>query len=222
MGLHSLVFLLLVSTAAQASTTTEQPRLLVMNLQASEGVKKETALTFTDFLTAYLAESKKFTVLSQRDLAQLASLEAEKQAQGCDSDSCLGELAGALGARLVTYGRMGRLGNAWFVQVTLVQAASLASLGLSNCKRALKTQNRRSAWRRPGPPAPSAIDHPIVKRAIAELSPSRRRAVMRATTEAWNRVKTAGVPRMTAADPAAGEKRPTQRSMELEGLQGVV
>ena len=50
----------------------------------------------------------------------MVELEAEKQSIGCNDDSnCLAELAGALGADLVVYGELGKLGNQYMLQQSL-------------------------------------------------------------------------------------------------------
>src|SRR5207302_6650447 len=98
--------------ASSSSSTDDATRLLVLDLTAGKGIERDTAATFTEFLTGYLSESTKLVVVSKRDIARLADLEADKQQQGCDnSDACMAEIGGALGARYVVFGRMSKLGE---------------------------------------------------------------------------------------------------------------
>lgn len=62
-------------------------------------------------------------VVSQADIRQMVDLEAEKQAMGCDTTSCLAEIAGAMGAAYVVFGRVGRLDERLFVQLNLFDSA---------------------------------------------------------------------------------------------------
>ncbi|MDP2341285.1 MAG: hypothetical protein Q8O67_10020 [Deltaproteobacteria bacterium] len=113
------MFAVVVALPLLLSAAVERPRLLVMDLQGGTGVSADTLVTLTDFFTAYLGESGQFAVTSRRELTRLADLEAERQKADCISDTCLSEIAGALGAAYVAFGRVGRLGESWFVQLTL-------------------------------------------------------------------------------------------------------
>ena len=109
-----------VATSPGAS---EAPRLLVMDLKPDKGVDPQMASTLTDFLAAWVGESKKFSVTSKRELTTLADLEAQRQEADCESsDVCVSDLADALGARFVVFGRVGKLGESFFVHVTLADA----------------------------------------------------------------------------------------------------
>jgi hypothetical protein len=53
----------------------------------------------------------------------MVDFEAEKQALGCDTSSCLSEIAGALGAGYVVFGRVGRLDDVYLLQLNLFDSA---------------------------------------------------------------------------------------------------
>ncbi len=50
-------------------------------------------------------------VRSTDEVQKQLSFETEKQLAGCDDSGCLAEIAGALGARYVVFGQLGRLGD---------------------------------------------------------------------------------------------------------------
>jgi hypothetical protein len=58
-------------------------------------------------------------VITRADLEQMLELEVERQVTGCDDVSCLEELAGAIGAELVLYGRLEKLGASQLVSLNL-------------------------------------------------------------------------------------------------------
>lgn len=65
--------------------------------------------------------NKGLEVLTRADLRTMASLEADKAATGCEegSQSCLAEIAAALGTRLVVSGQVGSLDDTIFLQLSL-------------------------------------------------------------------------------------------------------
>ena len=52
----------------------------------------------------------------------MIELESDKERAGCDDDSCLADLAGALGARYVIYGTLGKLGSRYVTTLNLFDA----------------------------------------------------------------------------------------------------
>lgn len=114
-------WLFAASSARALDAGRERDRLLVMDLVAGQGVSRDTAATFTDLATAYLSRAEAVLVVSRRDIERIADLEAKKQQAGCESsDACMAELGGALGARYVLFGRIGKLGGSTFVHTTLL------------------------------------------------------------------------------------------------------
>ena len=76
----------------------EKPRVLFLDLTCTS-VKPDVVETISDLVGAYLGEHKKYDVIAGQDLRQMAKLEVEKQKSGCMDNSCLNEIAGAMGAR---------------------------------------------------------------------------------------------------------------------------
>ena len=81
---------------------------------------EKTAKLITSFITAELSQYETLDIISGEDMRRMMELEAEKQSIGCtDDNNCLAELAGALGADLVVYGELGKLGNQYMLQQSL-------------------------------------------------------------------------------------------------------
>lgn len=111
----------MAAVAGHASPEPEQ--LLVMDLNHSDDVKPDVARTLTDLVTARFSDQKAFTTLSGEDIRKLLQIEGEKQVLGCEEgESCLEEIAGALGARFVVYGRISSLGDVLVLQLNLFDA----------------------------------------------------------------------------------------------------
>lgn len=97
----------------------EKPKLLVLDLNAPATVDASIAKTLGDAVTAEVSRRGYFQVLSSQDVQTLLGIERQKQLLGCSetSNTCMTELAGALGAQLTLSGSLGKLGDTW--QLTL-------------------------------------------------------------------------------------------------------
>ena len=100
----------------------EAPRLLVLNLEPANISPDEGRAI--DALVLAGARSDDVVTVSQTELQQLAALDAAAQVAGCDTSSCLAEIAGALGARYVLFGTSSRLGSTSTVSLAVLDAAS--------------------------------------------------------------------------------------------------
>jgi hypothetical protein len=98
-------------------------QLLVMDLNHSKNVDVDVARTLTDLVTANFSEQEDFRTLSGEDIRKLLEIEGDKQALGCEEgESCLAEIAGAMGARFVIYGRISKLDTMLILQLNLFDA----------------------------------------------------------------------------------------------------
>lgn len=115
---------------ADAKTKDESvPRLLMLDLKATL-VQPEVAKIVTGMLSAELGQYKEYDMITGQDLRQMVALEAEKQSIGCSDDSsCLVELAGAMGARFVIFGDVGKLDDIIVVNLNLFDSTEAKAAG---------------------------------------------------------------------------------------------
>ena len=107
----------------------EKYKILNLELKATL-IEKEVVELIDGLISAELGRYKALDVITSADMRQLAALEAEKQAMGCDKDSsCLAELAGALGARLVLFGQIGKLGKSIICNINLFDSEQASAVG---------------------------------------------------------------------------------------------
>jgi TolB-like protein len=118
--------------ARAASTTNGLRRVLVMDVQHAGGVDADTAQAITDLVTGQLSKLQAFYVVSGSELSQLAVLEEAKQRGDCTDNVCLAELADALGARYVVFGRASTLGEIIVLQLRLFDAKEARFLSRAN------------------------------------------------------------------------------------------
>jgi TolB-like protein len=119
-----LFALLALALAAAPPTPADQPpRVLVLGLQ-TVSVEPATTASLGGVLAAALAADERLAVIAAADVADLAALEAEKQSSGCDSNGCFAEIADALGARYVVIGDVNKLGDAFVLNLRLLDTAT--------------------------------------------------------------------------------------------------
>lgn len=112
-------------SAALATLLTAAPSLALPNLSAV-GLETGEAELYANLLATGL-RSRGLKVVSGDDVAAVLGLERQKQLLGC-AESCMAELAAALGAEGVVLGRVGLLGRGYSVTARVVSAATAQTL----------------------------------------------------------------------------------------------
>ncbi|MBK7861470.1 MAG: hypothetical protein IPJ65_23215 [Archangiaceae bacterium] len=119
--------LLLAVVAAQADgglPAPEETTVLVRRLDANEGAS-DLVPGLSSLMTERVKSANvKFKVYSQADLERVISIERQQQLIGCADESCLTELAGALGARFIVSGRLDRFGDRYVLVAGLYDSNS--------------------------------------------------------------------------------------------------
>jgi TolB-like protein len=124
-----LALVLLLATAPAEPAAAEKPKLLVLDFR-DDGVGANVARVVHDTLTSHVSKNEKLDVISSEDMRRALDVEASKVAMGgCSDESCLAEIAGALGAQLTLYGTVGKLGELVLVNISLYDARENRSVG---------------------------------------------------------------------------------------------
>jgi hypothetical protein len=120
--------LLMPGQPGWAQEADDRPTLIILDLQA-RNTNKDTAALVTEVLGTSFERTGIFQVRTEADVRRAIDLEAEKESLGCDTDSCLAEIAGAMGAAYVAHGTVGALDKTTLVTVSLYHHAKAKSLG---------------------------------------------------------------------------------------------
>lgn len=128
-----MVLMALSSTAmaaepvAPTTAAPARPRVLVLT-PTSKAFDAGTTSTIGGLVTSELASDPQLDIIASDDVERLAALEGDRQNAGCTDNSCLAELAGAIGARYVVFGDVGRLGDVVIVQLNLFDSQTARAL----------------------------------------------------------------------------------------------
>jgi hypothetical protein len=115
-----LVWALITMLPGTASAD-ERPGLAALNLKAQRGVDSDLAEMISEAALSILRTSRRFkSVIGSSDVADMISAEQRKQALGCDEDSCLAELGGALGVPYLLTGSLGSVGGRFMLNLKLL------------------------------------------------------------------------------------------------------
>jgi hypothetical protein len=119
----SLAFALLVASPSPDAKP-DKTAVLVLDLDIATGVAKGEAAILDEIVANAVGAHPELSSVSAAELQRMVALEGQKQVMGCDTTSCLGELAGAMGARYVVSGRVGVLGGLTVVSLNLFDSAA--------------------------------------------------------------------------------------------------
>ena len=128
------LFVLGCFTSWSAAASDTNPRMLMMDIKATLVDEKIVGLV-NNMVSTELAKQKGVELLTGADMRQMVALEIEKQSMGCtDDSSCLSELAGAIGARYVVFGEMGKLGSFFLLTLNLFDSQMAKSVARDTLK----------------------------------------------------------------------------------------
>ncbi|HOX46715.1 MAG TPA: CsgG/HfaB family protein [Myxococcota bacterium] len=117
-----LTFLLGGSAWAQGQ---EKPGVAVMEFASNGGVTQQQMDSLADLLANHIRSLGRFRVMGKSDVRAVLSFQEQKARIGCDDDSCLAELGGALGVRWIVAGNISQFGNAYLLNLKLLDVKTV-------------------------------------------------------------------------------------------------
>ncbi len=110
----------ITTTAAVDAPEDKRPNVAVLPFQAVHGVEQSVANLLSEILLTQVGNAPYFSrVIGGSDMQELLDLEQQKVALGCDDDSCLSSLGGALGVALMVAPSIGKLGDQYILNLKL-------------------------------------------------------------------------------------------------------
>lgn len=104
----------------------ERERLVVVDISTADKTAQRVAAQVSEQLITEAARVERFRVIGQSDISVLLGVERQKQLLGCadDASSCTAELAGALDARWILSGTLGRVGKKYRLDLKVIDSKS--------------------------------------------------------------------------------------------------
>jgi TolB-like protein len=116
------LFTLCSLLVAGSAWAVEKPGLAALNIKAERGVDASLANLISEAVLSELKSSGRFaTVIGSSDIEAMINIEQQKNALGCDEDSCLAQLGGALGVPYLFSGSLGSVGGRFMLNVKIIQ-----------------------------------------------------------------------------------------------------
>lgn len=112
----------------QAEAPQSKFSIAVMEITAGKGVDRDLAKALGTGLSQELEGFGVFEAISIAEISQLLAAEKMKDALGCDTVTCMVELAGAIGARYSVFGSLLKLDDAFLLQLQLVDTERARSV----------------------------------------------------------------------------------------------
>lgn len=126
----SIALSIALQAPAPASAVIDaKPKVLVLDFR-DDGVGANVVRVIHDTLVSHVSKDHRVEVISSEDVRQAVAREAERrEITDCSDESCLAEIAEALGAQFTIYGTAGKLGELVVVNVNLYDARVSRSVG---------------------------------------------------------------------------------------------
>ena len=99
-------------------------RVAVYDLVAAGDIKPRTAMIVSESILAEIRKIEGVSAVGMKEIMEMLAFEQKKQFVGCDSVSCLVELAGALGVDELITGNLGAIGDSHVITVKRMDLAS--------------------------------------------------------------------------------------------------
>ncbi len=105
-----------------------------MDIEAKVGIDQAKVDIFAELLQDTLRNSFGYKVIGRSDITSMLGLEAQKDMVGCEDDSCLAEIGGALGVDELVSGSLAKLGSYLVVSLKRIDPNNAKVIGQSTRK----------------------------------------------------------------------------------------
>ncbi len=126
MRLVVAIWVVCVLPAVALAEEPKRERLLVLDFQATEGVEAAMVNIAHDRFIATVSGINRFELATSNDLRMMLQTEQQRQLLECADDSCMAEIAGALGARYLSRGRLSLLDKDVVLTLQLFDSESVS------------------------------------------------------------------------------------------------
>jgi TolB-like protein len=98
----------------------DQISVAVLEFSTKGGVTSEQMEVLSDMLTTEIRKLGKYSVIGANDIRATFRLEERRRIMGCDDESCVAEVGGALGVQWMVVGNVGLFGQTYLMNLKLL------------------------------------------------------------------------------------------------------
>lgn len=117
------------SRSSAALALTKPTKMLVLAFRGSGDVQSALPDLVTRTLLSHLDSVQNLRTISTDDIETMLDVDKKKAAVGCDTNACMAEIGGALGAELVLYAQLAKIGTRYAINATIVNTRSATVRG---------------------------------------------------------------------------------------------
>ena len=126
-----LVMAWMIILLSPALSHAKKETLVVMDLKPV-GVGKNEAFILTERVRAAISKTRKFILVSREEMENIAKEQRFQVSDQCDSTSCYAEIGGALGAKKMVAGSVGKIGKTFTLTLKLIDIAKVKDVRTVN------------------------------------------------------------------------------------------
>jgi TolB-like protein len=116
-----LIFAALPGQAMAGSSVS----VAVMEFASKGGVTQKQMDALGDMLANEIRSMGDYHVIGKSDISTALDIEQRKTMMGCNENSCIAEVGGALGVRWVTVGNVSKFGDAYLLNIKILDATNV-------------------------------------------------------------------------------------------------
>ncbi|MBW2704339.1 MAG: hypothetical protein JRF33_26270 [Deltaproteobacteria bacterium] len=120
------LLVLALSIITSLAFAQEPVPVAVMEFASKGGVTQEQMDALGDMLANNIRAAGKYKVIGNSDIRAALNLESQKQLLGCNDDSCVAEIGGALGVRWVVLGNISQFGETYLLNLKLLDVEKVS------------------------------------------------------------------------------------------------
>jgi TolB-like protein len=100
-------------------------RIAVMEFASKGGVSQKQMDALSDLLANEIRGMGKYRVIGKSDIRTALDIETQKNLVGCNDESCIAEIGGALGVRWVIVGNISKFGDKFLLNLKIMDAEKI-------------------------------------------------------------------------------------------------